>query len=64
MINVQRLWQEYQTEAEPQDQALLWNEHDGIAYRNGFTALSIAYFDAARILLSTVALELFSYMLD
>ena len=57
MINVERLWQEYQTEAEPQDQALLWNEHDGIAYRNEFTALSIAYFDTARILLSTVALE-------
>ncbi|KAF2183443.1 hypothetical protein K469DRAFT_583069 [Zopfia rhizophila CBS 207.26] len=58
------LWHNYQSDAVEAGQQLSWKEDGRPMYRNGFTALSIAYFSAARILLIILAPRLSSTLLD
>lgn len=62
---VEALWLKYKDQAASRKESLSWTGDDGLrAYRDGFTALCIAYFSAARILLTVLAPRLVSSYVD
>ncbi|KAF2464300.1 uncharacterized protein BDR25DRAFT_243020 [Lindgomyces ingoldianus] len=61
---IEALWHEYQSQASEKNQNLFWTEAGKTYYRDGFTALSVAYFCAARILFTILAPRLASSYID
>jgi hypothetical protein len=62
---VDALWLEYKEQAESRGEELSWVDGTGdIVYRDGFTALCIAYFAAARILFAVLAPRLAATYID
>lgn len=54
-LRIEDLWAEYQEEANRLDKPIKLASSGGRQYRDAFTAMTVAYFPAARILLSTVS---------
>ncbi len=54
-LRIENLWAEYQEEANRLDKPIKLASSGGHQYRDAFTAMTVAYFSAARILLSTVS---------
>ncbi|KAJ9501722.1 hypothetical protein H2202_002684 [Exophiala xenobiotica] len=53
---VEEGWEDYQAEAKSSKKPLMWkNESDQYDYRDTYTALTIAHFDATRILLELIS---------
>jgi len=53
---IDALWLEFNEDASSRGEKLSWKNANGfVEYRDGFTALSVAHFDAARILFSNLA---------
>ncbi|KAF2660265.1 hypothetical protein K491DRAFT_711777 [Lophiostoma macrostomum CBS 122681] len=52
---VESLWSEYLEQAQLNQEQLFFPGDGAMAYRNGFTALTVAYFCAARILIKVLA---------
>ncbi|KAF2259421.1 hypothetical protein CC78DRAFT_621076 [Lojkania enalia] len=63
--DVEALWLEYENTAEERGERLEWrNEHGEKVFRDGFTALSVAYFSTARILFEVLAPRFAATFLD
>ncbi|KAF2795873.1 hypothetical protein K505DRAFT_323779 [Melanomma pulvis-pyrius CBS 109.77] len=54
--DVDALWLEYKEQAEVRGETVSWTTEDGkTKYRDGFTALAVAYFSTARVLFTILA---------
>ncbi|CAO2653846.1 Nn.00g105790.m01.CDS01 [Neocucurbitaria sp. VM-36] len=65
-IEVEVLWHEYNDTANDLNERLIWEDSSSGAttYRDAFTALTIAYFETARVLLAIVAPQLAASFVD
>ncbi|KAJ4374807.1 hypothetical protein N0V83_001884 [Neocucurbitaria cava] len=63
---VEALWHEYTASANERNEQLKWEDPSSGApmYRDAFTALTIAYFESARVLLAIVAPQLAASFVD